>query len=110
MDTETRMTPNDFDKFWRRRNKDLVNLLIKLKKHINTDMLQEGDTLPSIQITISVDKLLSDWNYQTGDNSYSGGCYGDPYWGVGSLYRRTNCKQLAKDLIEDLANQINFNN
>lgn len=43
------------------------------------------------------------WSYQTGDNSYTGGAYGHPFWGVVSLYRRSNSAALADDIREQLA-------
>lgn len=46
------------------------------------------------------------WNYQTGDNSFTGGAYGHPEWFTTALSRRSNCKEIAKDVISDITNRI----
>lgn len=102
------MKAKDFDKFWRYEKKYIVQLLKAIKKEICDDYIQGEDTLPSIDITISINEKCTSWSYQTGDNSFSGGCYGDLYWGIGTLYRRSNTEELAKELLSDLSNQINF--
>lgn len=105
------MTGKQFDKFWRKNKSDLVALLKSLKPKIQDDYGScddEPGTLPNMQITISINKDCTEWSYQTGDNSYSGGCYCHPYWGVGTLFRRSNSKELAKELIDNLADQIYF--
>lgn len=86
---------------------ELARLLAALKKDIDDDYRatdDPSDDTPGMCITIgcSYDK---EWSYQTGDNSYTGGAYGHPYWGVGYLYRDSNCREVAKELIEDCLNQ-----
>ena len=82
--------------------KELSELLMSLKPGIldDPDFIEEGDTLPSLQITVSAGD--QDWHFQTGDNSYAGGCYGDPHWATDTLYRRSNCREMARNLIEEL--------
>lgn len=64
------------------------------------------DYLPSIQVTLATNCTDRDsWAIQTGDNSYTGVAYGFRYWGVSTLYRRSNCRELAKELIEQIAEQ-----
>jgi hypothetical protein len=66
----------------------------------------DGDDIPGIQITLGCDLEHRDrWAIQTGDNSYTGCAYGFAYWGVSGLYRRTNCRELAKELIEQCTEQ-----
>lgn len=82
---------------------EIVRLLVSLKRNIDDDYRAfEGDTVPGMQVTIGANED-GQWNYQTGDNSYTGGAYGLPYWGVISLYRRSNCRELANDAIEQIA-------
>ena len=45
-----------------------------------------------------------EWTIQIGDNSFMGSAYFFEYWAVGTLTRRTNCRELAKDLINELEN------
>ena len=65
----------------------------------------EEDDLPGIQLTIGVDVDTGDWSFQTGDNSYSGGAYGYAYWGVTGVYRCSNSRDVAKDLLNQIADQ-----
>ena len=85
-------------------------LFVQLKPDIGDDYrASEEDTLPSMQVTIGAtvaeDGTLN-WSYQTGDNSYSGGAYGHPNWGVISLYRRSNCRELAADAVSQILNDL----
>lgn len=102
------MKYSDFETFWENNKKYLVITLMSQKKYIDDDMRDYPEDLPYMTITISVNKECTDCAMQTGDNSYTGACYGHPYWGVGTLHRRSNCKKLADDLISDLAEQIDF--
>jgi len=63
------------------------------------------DDVPGMAVTIASDDCET-WTYQTGDNSYSGGCYGYHHWGVGTVYRDSDPKAVAEDLVEDLAEQF----
>ena len=82
--------------------KEVSALIRAIKPDIGDEYVQEGDTLPSIHITIGHNPDDGSWSYQTGDNSYTGGAYGYPNWAVGDIYRRTNSRELARDLIEQL--------
>jgi len=84
--------------------KDIVGLLKELKNQIDDDYRAfDDDEIPGMQVTIGYDDKTGKWNYQTGDNSYSGGAYGFPHWAVIGLYRDSNVKELTDDII----NQIN---
>lgn len=92
--------------------KDLYALFVSLKKQIGTDTLIEtgdGDT-PGIEVTIGCTFDFADgeisWSYQTGDNSYTGGAYGHPEWFTCSLMKRTNCRELANDIINEIHDRI----
>lgn len=82
--------------------KDLAALLRALKSEIGDEYRAPGDedsSVPSMQVTIGLDPGTGDWNWQTGDNSYTGGAYAYPHWAVIALYRRANCRELARDII-----------
>ncbi len=84
---------------------EVYRLLVSLKGDICDDYRASDDpedSTPGMQVTVSTADMQS-WNYQTGDNSYSGGCYGDPHWSVIYLYRRSNCKALATEAVTELA-------
>lgn len=85
--------------------KEIKNLLIELKKQIQDDFRAsefEDDNLPGMQVTVGADEN-GDWSYQTGDNSFTGGAYGYPFWGVVSLYRRSNSTELAREIVDQIA-------
>lgn len=104
------MKEKDFNEFKTKTLPELTTLLAELQKDIGEEYrASEDDTEPSMFITIATDDELSTWTYQTGDNSYSGACYHFPYWGIGSLYRHSNCAELANEIIENLAEVIDFN-
>lgn len=82
----------------------LTILITGIKRYIGDDCrASEEDTLPSIQLTVGADE--KGWDYQSGDNSYSGGAYFYRYWGVVSVYRRSNSRELARDILDQIKDQ-----
>ena len=90
--------------------KELRELLMSLKPDICDDFRiddqddlpnDDQDDLPNMMVTIGYSPD-GDWSYQTGDNSFTGGAYGYPHWAVVYLYRRSNCRELARDVINQL--------
>ena len=89
-----------------RIERELTALLKALKPDIADDYRESPDDLPGMDVTIGVPADLSEWSYQTGDNSYTGGAYAYPYWGVGRLYRRSNSRELAAQIVSDAIGQL----
>jgi hypothetical protein len=86
--------------------KEVRELLISLKSEICDDCrIADDEDLPGMVVTIGY-STDGDWNYQTGDNSFSGGAYGHPHWAVVYLYRRSNSLELARDVIDQLWDMI----
>jgi hypothetical protein len=84
--------------------KVLAELVSSIKPTIADDYRAfEDSDEPSIQLTVGIDDA-GDWNYQTGDNSYSGAAYHYPHWAVTAVYRNSNCREVAKEIREELAN------
>lgn len=58
------------------------------------------DDTPGMCVTFGANTRMPgeswDWSYQTGDNSYTGGAYGYPHWGVCYLYRDSDVNELAE--------------
>ena len=87
--------------------KSLSTELKRLKSSIEDDMVdwetaREAERFgekanPSMEITLGSDE--SGYGLQTGDNSFTGSAYGFRHWGVACLYRNSNCRYLARDLI-----------
>jgi hypothetical protein len=89
--------------------KDLTDLLKQLKKSIGDDYRAfEDDDRPGMQVTVGINTETGDWDFQTGDNSYSGAAYHYKTWGIGYLYRNSNCREVAKDIISDAESTLDW--
>ena len=85
-------------------------LIRELKKQIQDDYRaypcgpgEDEDTVPSMLLTVGADgQGRGSWSWQTGDNSYSGGAYHYAFWGTCAIYRRSNSRGLARDIIREL--------
>lgn len=68
------------------------------------------DDTPGMQLTVGFTPETEDndysWHYQTGDNSFTGGAYGHPHWGVVSIYRDSNPEDIAKDIADQIGELI----
>ena len=89
------------------KKRDLVECFVALKKTIHDDYRAGGceeDTAPSMDVTIGATCEDCDaWSYQTGDNSFTGGAYGYPHWAVVTLHRRSSSRELADEVLNQLA-------
>lgn len=84
--------------------KELRELFIALKPCIDDEFRcsdDPDDELPGMTVTIGVSEDGS-WNYQTGDNSFTGGAYSHPDWAVVDLHRRSNCLELAREVQDQI--------
>jgi len=85
--------------------KEIAALLRDLKPEICDDYRctdDPDDETPGILVTIGASADGS-WSYQTGDNSFTGGAYGHPAWGLAYLYRNSNCRELARQAVNEIA-------
>lgn len=78
--------------------KDTEVLLKGLKKECLDREVKELEV--TVGVTPTEEGLA--WNYQTGDNSFTGGAYGHPHWVCLYLTRRSNCRELSRDAVEQL--------
>ena len=78
-----------------------VSTLIKKIKEYGVD--KEGQDL-----TIGYNPKSKEWDYQIGDNSYSGACYFYPLWGVTTVFPRSKSKDLARDLVSQIQDQVAY--
>ncbi len=76
---------------------DLTAIIKNIKKQID---LPE---IPEIDLTIGINKH-GKWDFQTGDNSFSGNAYGYPLWAVISVTINDNPSELADDIINQIEN------
>jgi hypothetical protein len=70
--------------------KELAKALTDIKRFIDRDVRE-------IDVTLAADER--GYALQAGDNSFTGAAYSFRHWGVGVVQRRTNSRELAKDLI-----------
>jgi hypothetical protein len=92
---------------------DWAELLTGLKPDICDDYRctdDPDDETPGICVTFGFtpesDKRDASWGYQTGDNSFTGGAYGHPFWGVVHLYRDSDAAELASEAASEIAEQL----
>jgi len=104
---------NITEKEYRKLERAVCKLLKSLKPDICDDYRASDDlddNTPGMQVTIGVTPHEEDgslhWHYQTGDNLFTGGAYGHAHWGVVSLYRRSNCAELARECMGEIADSI----
>jgi hypothetical protein len=87
--------------------KDLTKLVKHVKSYIVDDYRAfEEDETPGIQLTVGWNAETGEWGYQSGDNSYTGGAYHYPIWGVVGIYRRSNSLEIARDIRNQLADGV----
>jgi hypothetical protein len=90
--------------------KDLAELIKQLKPAIMDDYrsseFDSEDDLPSMLLTVGWSAESGEWSWQTGDNSYSGGAYFYPTWAIVAIYRRSNSKELARDIRNQLSEAV----
>ena len=63
---------------------------------------QYGVSKEGLDLTVAYDPKTKEWNYQTGDNSYSGAAYLYPIWGVTTIFPRSKSKDLAREVINQI--------
>lgn len=56
-----------------------------------------------MELTVSAPDDLSDYAWQTGDNSYSGGAYAFPHWGIATLTRDADPDSIAAEIVSQIA-------
>lgn len=65
----------------------------------------DDDSEPSMLLTVGADDALA-FGWQTGDNSFTGGAYGFPLWGIGSVYRDSDPAGVAREIVDEIAEQF----
>ena len=88
---------------------DLIKLFSLLIPEIEDDYRatdDPDDDLPGMCVTVSTDDTVTEWNYQTGDNSFTGGAYGLPHWAVVYISRNSEPKDVAGEVADQWADLI----
>jgi len=82
---------------------EMYDLCRHVKKQIRDEFRAfDGDDRPGIQLTVGYERETGKWNYQTGDNSFTGGAYNFENWAVVGVYRDSNCRELAQEILDQL--------
>jgi len=55
-----------------------------------------------LELTVAVSDDGSQWSYQTGDNSYTGGAYSLPHWAVTTIMPDSEHKEVYSEIISQL--------
>ena len=63
-----------------------------------------------LDLTVGYNPKTKEWDYQTGDNSYSGACYFYPVWGVTTIFPKSKSTDLAKDVVNQILDQAEYCN
>ena len=66
---------------------------------------EDLDNPETLQMTFASDDLET-FTFQSGDNSFSGACYGLRHWGVVELAWDSDCKELAIDAVAQIADAV----
>jgi hypothetical protein len=83
--------------------KEITALVKHVKSFISNEYRAfDGDEVAGIQLTVGHTPETGEWDYQTGDNSYSGRAYFHRNWAVVGVYKNSNCKEVASDILEQL--------
>jgi hypothetical protein len=77
------------------------------KDYCDYDSIMDDNPTAAIDVTIGWTPY-DGWGYQTGDNSYSGAAYFHPIWAVARIARRDNARAIARDLIDDLKDGLEY--
>jgi len=77
-----------------------TNIATLIKKIKEYGVGKEG-----LDLTVGYNPKSKEWDYQTGDNSFSGACYHYPVWGVTTVFPRSRSKDLAKDIVNQIRDQ-----
>ena len=83
---------------------EVTELLEALQLDIDDDARATDDPeddIPGMCVTIASDDG-EEWAFQSGDNSFTGSCYHYHNWGVGYLYRGSNCQGVATDMVDEV--------
>jgi len=86
--------------------RELSALIRDVKTDICDEYRETKDSLPNISLTVGWNDQGGSWGFQTGDNSFTGGAYHFPHWGVVNVYRRSDSRELAREIRAQLAELV----
>ena len=66
----------------------------------------DSPMLLTIGVSLDTETNLVSWGWQSGDNSYTGGAYSHPYWGVVYYVPGAEAKDYLAWIVDDLINAL----
>ena len=94
-------TRKQIERFLRENHEYFSGLGAALKaESIEAD--PESDEWLGMDLTVATDDGWNEWSYQTGDNSYTGGCYFFHHWAVVTYYG----DETADDMVASVLDQL----
>ena len=70
------------------------------------EFIADAKEYDGLDITFATDNDGESWNYQTGDNSFTGGCYSLPHWTVHYIDEDTIDSELIADVLAGLSELV----
>lgn len=85
-------------------NLPIQHELKDLVKHVLNKAKEYGH---GIDLTVGTNfRSITDWGWQTGDNSYTGGAYGYHNWAVVTVWNEIESEKEIDEIVEDITNQL----
>jgi hypothetical protein len=81
---------------------DIKEFLHTYWSDFNRDAYEYDD----LDITFATNDRGDTWNYQTGDNSFTGACYCLPHWAVTTITTNSDIDSLYDDIINQLEDAV----
>lgn len=75
---------------------------------IEAEERANGAVPVSVQLTVGWSPETGGWGWQTGDNSYTGGAYGHPVWGVAWVTHDSDPADVADEILDELIEQAAY--
>ena len=77
---------NEIREFLKINWNDFTGIAKEVNREYHADGLAEyAGEHEGIDITIACNAAGTIWGFQTGDNSFTGGCYGLDHWAIGTI-------------------------
>lgn len=86
--------------------KEIAALITELKRnpdykcYMMADNKDDEGERVGLQLTVSCNNEQTEWGWQSGDNSYSGGAYSLPHWAVVEIYARDKVSDIVNDIFK----------
>ena len=81
------------DDCWTGLEKDLI-----LNAPVSNDPAEES----YLELTVATNDTWTDWDFQTGDNSFHGPAYFYPHWAVVTIYEGDDVEDVFNDIKQQL--------